>query len=378
MIPYNPIKLFLLIFAIVCVGCKQTEPETTAVINCMFSIEPQTYFTVNSELAFTDKSTITTGSIVSWSWTFDDGSTSTLKNPVHTYTAAKTYNVTLTIKDNLNNTKTYSKKMVLSDPNKGLRRIMYQSSDTVYVCSHRAVHLTIANNDYPENSMTGINVAIVNKIDLFECDVRNTIDGVLVLMHDPTVDRTTNGTGTLNKMYYADVKQLRLKKYTSNTLTTDTIPTLKQVLTASKNKIFITLDIDGKAPVADVLKMVQDMDMVDNVMFFTSLQSDASYLISNGAIAMPTCYNNAMFNTYIQNNLKPLVFQTDNSGYNEEWISMKTGNIKIYDNVYLLTSTLPTSDNWAQLNADLQNGVNIVQTDYPIEMLAYLKSKGKH
>jgi len=378
MIPYNPIKLFLLTFAIVCVGCKSTEPETTAVINCMFSIEPQTYFTINSELAFTDKSTITIGSIVSWSWTFDDGSTSTLKNPVHTYTAAKTYNVTLTVKDNLNNTKTYTKKMVVNDPNKGLRRIMYQNSDTVYVCSHRAVHLTMSNNDYPENSMTGINVAIANKIDLFECDVRNTVDGVLVLMHDPTVDRTTNGSGTLNKMYYADVKKLRLKNYTSNALTSDTIPTLKQVLTTAKNKIFITLDIDGKAPVADVLKMVQDMDMVDNVMFFTSLQSDASYLISNGAIAMPTCYNNAMFNTYIQNNLKPLVFQTDNSGYNEEWISMKTGNIKIYDNVYLLTSTLPTSDNWAQLNADLQNGVNIVQTDYPIEMLAYLKSKGKH
>jgi hypothetical protein len=73
-----------------------------------------------------------------------------------------------------------------------------------------------------------------------------------------------------------------------------------------------------------------------------------------------------------------LIFQTDISGYNEEWISMKTGNIKIYDNVYLLTSTLPTTDNWAQLNVDLQNGVNIVQTDYPIEMLAYLKSKRKH
>lgn len=359
------------------ISCKTTNPEPV-VINCVFTVEPQIYMTINSELAFTDKSTITDGNIISWNWTFDDGSTSNMKNPAHTYTLAKTYNVSLTVKDDQNNSKSYSKRIVVSDPNKGLRRILYQTSDTVYVCAHRAVHLTLSNDDSPENSMTAINVAIANKIDLFECDVRNTVDGVLVLMHDATVDRTTNGTGTLNKMYYADVKKLKLKNYTSNALTTDTVPTLKQVLATSKNQIFIALDIDGKASVADVLKMVQDMDMVDNVLFFTASQTDVSYLISNGAIAMPSCYNNNTYGTYIQNNLKPLIFQTDISGYNEEWISMKTGNIKIYDNVYLLTSTLPTSDNWAQLNVDLQNGVNIVQTDYPIEMLAYLKSKRKH
>ena len=367
----------LLLSTVLLYSCKPTESELV-IINCAFTIEPQIYMTINSELVFTDKSTISGGNIVSWNWTFEDGSTSTLKNPVHSYTTAKTYNVSLTVKDDQNNSKSFSKRIVVSDPNKGLRRILYQTSDTVYVCSHRAVHLTLSDDDYPENSMTAIKVAIANKIDLFECDVRNTIDGVLVLMHDATVDRTTNGTGTLNKLYYADVKKLKLKNYTSNALTTDTIPTFKQVLATSKNQIFITLDIDGKAPVADVLKMVQDMDMVDNVMFFTSSQTDVSYLISNGAIVMPSCYNNNTYGTYIQNNLKPLIFQADNSGYNEEWISMKTGNVKIYDNVYLLNSTLPTSDNWAQLNADLQNGVNIVQTDYPIEMLAYLKSKRKH
>jgi glycerophosphoryl diester phosphodiesterase len=367
----------LLLLTVLMISCKTTNPEPV-VINCVYTVEPQIYMTINSELAFTDKSTITDGNIISWNWTFDDGSTSNLKNPTHTYTSAKTYNVSLTVKDDQNNSKSYSKRIVVSDPNKGLRRILYQTSDTVYVCAHRAVHLTLSNVDYPENSMTAINVAIANKIDLFECDVRNTVDGVLVLLHDATVDRTTNGTGTLNKMYYADVKKLKLKNYTSNALTTDTVPTLKQVLATSKNQIFIALDIDGKASVADVLKMVQDMDMVDNVMFFTASQTDVSYLISNGAIAMPSCYNNNTYGTYIQNNLKPLIFQTDISGYNEEWISMKTGNIKIYDNVYLLTSTLPTTDNWAQLNVDLQNGVNIVQTDYPIEMLAYLKSKRKH
>jgi len=370
------LKSMLLLSTILISSCKTAEPEQ-AVINCVFTVEPQTYATIDSELAFTDKSSITAGKIVSWSWNFDDGTISTLKNPVHTFTIAKTYDVTLTVKDEHNNSKSYSKKMVLSSPNKGLRRIMYQTSDTVYVCAHRALHLTLSNNEYPENSTTAINRSIENKIDMFECDVRNTADGVLVLMHDATVDRTTNGTGTLNKMNYSDIKNLKLKA-PSGKLTSDTIPTLKQVLALSKNKIFIALDIDSKAPVANVLKIVQDIDMLDDVLFFTALQADVGYLISNGAIAMPSCYNNSTFGTYIQNNLKPLIFQTDKNGYSEEWVSMRTANIKIYCNLYMLDPILPTTDNWTQLNASIQNGVNIVQTDYPIEMIDYLKSVHKH
>jgi hypothetical protein len=123
---------------------------------------------------------------------------------------------------------------------------------------------------------------------------------------------------------------------------------------------------------------VQDIDMLDDVLFFTALQADVGYLISNGAIAMPSCYNNSTFGTYIQNNLKPLIFQTDKNGYSEEWVSMRTANIKIYCNLYMLDPILPTTDNWTQLNASIQNGVNIVQTDYPIEMIDYLKSVHKH
>lgn len=371
------LKSILLLSTILILSCKPTESDEVF-INCAFTVEPQTYAITNSELVFTDKSSISEGSIVSWNWNFDDGTVSTSKNPVHTYTQAKTYSISLTVKDAKQNSKTIIKRIVVSNPAKGLRRLMYQNSDTVYVCAHRAVHINTNNLDYPENSMTAINAAITNKIDLFECDVRNTVDGILVLMHDATVDRTTNGTGTLNKMNYADVKKLKLKTYTSNALTNDTIPTLKQVLAYAKNKIFIALDINGKAPVTEVLKMVQDMDMLDDVLFFTAAQADVGYLISNGAIAMPSCYNNATFGTYIQSNLKPLIFQTDKNGYNEEWISMKTASIKIYSNLYMLDAILPTSDNWAQLDANVQNGVNIVQTDYPIEMINYLKSIHKH
>lgn len=49
--------------------------------------------------------------------------------------------------------------------------------------------------DFPENSLPGITEAIADGAEIVEIDVRLTADGVPVLMHDETVDRTTNGTG---------------------------------------------------------------------------------------------------------------------------------------------------------------------------------------
>lgn len=302
---------------------------------------------------------------------------------MHTYPYPGTYTVKLVVSNSSGNSNTATTTVTVTDPTntalKGIRKWLYSKTDTIFVCAHRAMHLTEAGGSYAaENSMTAINAAIANHVDMFECDVRQTSDGALVLMHDPTIDRTTNGSGTLANMTYAQIKNLRLKMYGSSTLTSDTIPTLHQVLTTAKGKIFITLDIDDKAPASSVLAMVQEMGMVDDVIFFTSHQTDASYLIGQGAMPLPSCYSTTTYNSYINGYSKPLVFQCDNTGYSNLWPLMKSAGCKIYDNVYLLTSTLPTADNWAALLSDIQNNVNIVQTDYPVEMINYLKTKNKH
>src|SRR5688500_19860441 len=49
---------------------------------------------VGTPVNFTD---LSTGTVVSWAWNFGDGNTSNLENPTHTYSAAGTYNITLTV-----------------------------------------------------------------------------------------------------------------------------------------------------------------------------------------------------------------------------------------------------------------------------------------
>ncbi|MFC2114569.1 PKD domain-containing protein [Bacteroidota bacterium] len=75
--------------------------DMSAVPNAGFMIDPQEGCTPHTA-AFTDTSSIDIGKIVSWSWSFGDGNTSTLQHPNHTYTEAGHYTVKLKVKSNAN------------------------------------------------------------------------------------------------------------------------------------------------------------------------------------------------------------------------------------------------------------------------------------
>ncbi len=63
----------------------------------------------------------------------------------------------------------------------------------------------------PENTLAAFEKAIAMKATVIETDVHQTKDSVLVLMHDETVDRTTNGKGRIKDMLYADFKKLIIR-----------------------------------------------------------------------------------------------------------------------------------------------------------------------
>ena len=67
------------------------------------------------EATMTDASTDTDGSVVSWSWDFGDGNSSTEQNPVHTFATSGTYTVSLTVTDDLGATDTASESVTVSD-----------------------------------------------------------------------------------------------------------------------------------------------------------------------------------------------------------------------------------------------------------------------
>jgi glycerophosphoryl diester phosphodiesterase len=94
----------------------------------------------------------------------------------------------------------------------------------------------------PENTLAAFNLAFELGADGVELDVSLTRDGIPVVIHDDTVDRTTNGHGAVNQFTLAELQQLdasnRMEKYRG-----EKIPTLEQVLRAIGKRGLINIEI---------------------------------------------------------------------------------------------------------------------------------------
>jgi len=86
------------------------------------------------------------------------------------------------------------------------------------VVAHRG-----ASGRAPENSISAIKLALDMEVDFVEVDVRMTGDGHLVLVHDKKIDRVTNGSGYVSKMYFKKIRKFYL-------INGEKIPTLEEVL----------------------------------------------------------------------------------------------------------------------------------------------------
>lgn len=80
-----------------------------------------------------------------------------------------------------------------------------QSEKNIYVAAHRGW-----SERYTENTMVAFQKAAELNVDQIEVDIRTTLDGELVLFHDPTVDRISDGTGTVEEMTLAELQKLDL------------------------------------------------------------------------------------------------------------------------------------------------------------------------
>lgn len=107
----------------------------------------------------------------------------------------------------------------------------------IIISGHRGMKL----EGYPENSIAGLEKILSMMPSFFEIDPRMTKDSVIVLMHDKTINRTTNGTGNLSDYTYAELQQFYLKDYAGN-VTDNKIPTLDEVLEWGKNKTVFNFD----------------------------------------------------------------------------------------------------------------------------------------
>lgn len=121
----------------------------------------------------------------------------------------------------------------------------------------------------PENTLPAFRKALALGVKRLELDVRFTVDGTPVLLHDPTVDRTTDGTGEVAAMTLADVRALDAGRWFSARYAGVKVPTLHQALDLGRTKGAYYLVELKTRPTAqqmdDFLNRIRWLGMLDRV-----------------------------------------------------------------------------------------------------------------
>lgn len=110
--------------------------------------------------------------------------------------------------------------------------------------------------DYPENAIETFQRIAYKTPAIIECDISLSKDSALVLMHDETLDRTSNGQGKVSHYTLAELRELYLKD-TDGNLTNYKIPTLEEALSWGIGKVIFTLDVKRNVPYRLVIDAIR-------------------------------------------------------------------------------------------------------------------------
>lgn len=131
-----------------------------------------------------------------------------------------------------------------------IRQKFDDPSAGIFIAAHRGCHNAsprLALDAVPENSRPALEHCVLLGVDMMELDVRRAGDGTLVVIHDATVDRTTDGHGAVAAMTLPQLKRLRLRQNfggrMSPELSDERVQTLAEMLEAAKGRIMLNLDI---------------------------------------------------------------------------------------------------------------------------------------
>ncbi len=129
----------------------------------------------------------------------------------------------------------------------------------------------------PENSIEAMDAMLYATPAIMEIDVARSRDGVPFLLHDNTLDRTTNGSGEAAALDWSDLQQLRLRDADGWT-TPYGIPTLKSALDWAKDRTVLQIDFKRSAKYEDVIELIRSTGNRHNVILIAYSLSAATKL----------------------------------------------------------------------------------------------------
>ena len=284
-----------------------------------------------------------------------------------------------------------------SRTDKLLRELHNPKSDYVFVIAHRADW-----RNFPENSLEAIESAIAMGVDIVELDVHRTADGEIVVCHDKTINRTTNGKGKISELTLDYIRSRYLRAGHGAT-TRYKMPTLAEALDVCKGRVLINLD-KAVNYYDQIMEMLVERKMADQVIMKSSKSPAAMKEFfshhKQNMLYMPIINYNAarwekhkvLFNDYLKTDL-PFI------AYEMCWDGSLPGEAKVFKKVVNSGKRLWINTLWGKLCGGKENGyyddravgnedkiygkilsygASMIQTDRPEMLINYLEKKGRH
>jgi glycerophosphoryl diester phosphodiesterase len=248
----------------------------------------------------------------------------------------------------------------------------YKEGRPVIISGHRGGMMT----GYPENCIESCEKTLSLMESFFEIDPRLTKDSILVLMHDNTIDRTTNGKGKVSDYTYAELQQFNLRDREGN-ITPYKIPTLVQMLDWGRDKTIFNLD-NKKVPWSMYSKLLKEHKWPHVMLSVRSLEEALYYYQRIDNVVLCVAISNMDDYSKYEKSGIPWNRIMAYVGY-----SMQPKQQELYEllrshGVMCMIAIAPTTDRVQPMDVrldayrnELASKPDIIETDYPSLFLGF-------
>ena len=249
-------------------------------------------------------------------------------------------------------------------------KFLNKSNHKFTVIAHRGDHIQA-----PENTLLAYQHAIDNDVDFVEIDLRTTVDGKQIIMHNSDIEHMTSIKGKVKEMRFDSLRKIMVKDPTHSEWGLHKIPTFNEVLELCKGKINIYLDFKD----ADVEKTYQEIlaaHMEKNIMVYINAPSQYTAWRKIApemplVISLPKKVNTDKQMKKMILRYKMEILDGDFSEYTAQAVfTAQQNHILVWPDIQ---STDEGPECWDKA---LALGFDGLQTDHPAALIKYLISKG--
>ncbi|MDX1905994.1 MAG: glycerophosphodiester phosphodiesterase family protein [Bacteroidia bacterium] len=256
----------------------------------------------------------------------------------------------------------------------------------------------------PENSLRAVRNCLSMGVDIVEIDIQMTRDSQLIVMHDKTLDRTTTGKGAVSDWPLDSIRTLYLKNGMGHA-SPDRVPTLEEVMHYVKGKpILVNLDKAWSylPQTYAVLKKTGTVDqgifkagltlpelraahgnLMDSIHFMPMVYPPTYKMYAGFSDLSPMAYTTS-FTTAMHVIGCEVIVDTDSAATLEVIRMLNRQGVSVWINTLWPQLCAGHQDDLAEDDPDahwgwaITRGANIIQTDRPAALIAYLRSRGLH